>query len=153
MPAIAALAVISSIIGSSCRIEIKPGQTEPAALFAAIVLDTGGAKSAFIEAAAKYLDTLQAEKIKQWRREKYDSEQELAEWQDAPKNQRGSKPMPPPPAERFVIKDATLEAVAGILENNPFGVLLNRDELNGFLAGMDAYRPKAATDLQSWIDV
>jgi hypothetical protein len=153
MPAIAALAVISSVIGSSCRIEIKPGYTEPAALNTAIVLDTGGAKSPVIEAATKYLETLQSEKIKQWRREVYESEQELAEWQSTPKNQRGSKPMAPPPAERFIIKDITVEAVAGILENNKLGVLLNRDELNGFFAGMDAYRQKATTDLQSWMEI
>ena len=154
MPAVAALAVISSIIGSSCRIGIKQGYTEPAALFAAIVADSGNAKSPAIEAATKHLTALQAEKLKQWKRETHEYDQELHEWKNKSTPQRRATPEPKPPqsAERLIISDATIEAVAGILENNPLGVLLNRDELNGFFAGMDAYR-KSATDLQSWIEI
>ena len=152
MPAVSVLAVVASVIGSSCRIEIKRGHIESAALFTAIIADSGNAKSPSIESASKHLNALQAEKIKQRKREKYQWEQEYIEWKNAPKKERGGEPMPPQPAERFIISDVTIEAVAGILENNPLGVLLYRDELNGFFAGMDAYR-KSATDLQSWIEI
>lgn len=153
MPAVSVLAVLSSVIGSSCRIAIKRGYTEPAALFTAIVADSGSAKSPSIEAATKHLNTLQGEKIKQWKQEKHQWEQDLKFWSNtANKKERGDEPAQPQPAVRYIISDATLESVTKTLENNPFGVLLNRDELNGFFSGMDAYR-KSATDLQSWIEI
>jgi len=152
MPAIAAIAVVSSVIGSSCQIEIKKGYTEPAGLFTAIVLDSGHAKSASIDVALNPLYALQSEKIKKWKREEYDWKKELADWKNTEKKNRCEEPEQPQPPQRHIIGDATIESVAGILENNPHGVLLYRDELNGFFAGMDAYR-KSSTDLQSWIEI
>lgn len=152
MPAVSTIMVIASVIGSSCRIEIMPGYTEPVALNAAIVGDSGGAKSAPKRTAMKYLKALQAEKIKQWKREDHEWKQKHNQWRNAPKKERGCEPVPSQPAERFIIGDITIEAVAGILENNPLGVLLYRDELHGFLGGMDAYR-KTSTDMQSWIEI
>jgi len=151
-PAVSVLAVISSVIGSSCQIEIKRGYNEHAGLFTAVVADSGQAKSPSITKATDYLKALQAAKIKKWKREMYAWEQEYTAWKDTPKKQRGSAPMAPHPAERFAISDITIEAVAGILEINPLGVLLHREELNAFLGSMDAYK-KAAMDLQKWIEI
>ena len=152
MPAVSVLAVIASIIGSSCRIEIKPGYTEPVALFVIAVADSGSAKTAAIKAAVKYLKTLQAERRRQRKRAEHDWKQVHVAWKKLPKDDQGDEPKQPPPAERFIIGDITLEAVGEILENNPLGVLLHREEVNAFLAGMDAYR-KTSTDLQSWIEI
>ena len=152
MPAISTLAVVSSVIGSSCRIEIKRGHVEPAALYMANVADSGMAKSPSLEFATEHLDAVQAKKIKEYLREKHEWNQRHIAWKNSPKQSRGEEPMPPQPAGRHVIKEATFEATVAILANNPFGLLLNRDELNAFLGGFDAYR-KAATDLQGWIEI
>ena len=152
MPAVSVLAVISSVVGSSCRIEIMPGYTEPPALFVAIVGDSGAAKSGSARVATRHLKALQAEQIKQWRRSDHDWKQEHNTWKNTPKKERGDEPMPPLSAKRFIISDATIEAVAVILENNPLGVLLDRDELKGLLGGLDAFK-NASTDLQSWIEI
>jgi hypothetical protein len=152
MPAISVLAVITSIIGSSCRIEIKQGYTESIALFLVVVADSGSAKTAAIKAAVKYLKALQAEQRRLRKLAELEWEQVYAAWVNLPKEDRGDEPKRPRPAERYIISDITLEAVAGILVGNPLGVLLHREEVNAFLAGMDAYR-KSSTDMQSWIEI
>ena len=152
MPAISVLAVTAGVIGSSCQIEIKPGHIELAALFMVIVADSGTAKSPSIKIASRHLTAIQNEKIKQWKRAKNEWEQVYSDWKKLPPKDQGNQPPPPPPVERFIIKDITIEAVAAILEKNPLGVLLIRDEVNAFFVGMDAYR-KSSTDLQSWIEI
>ena len=152
MPAVSVLAVVASVIGSSCRIEIMPGYTEPAALNVVSVADTGSAKSGSIRAATRHLKALQADNIKQWKREDHEWKQKHSEWRNASKKDRGVEPKPPQPPERFIISDITIEAVAGVLDNTPLGVLLDRDEFNALLGGMDAYR-KTSTDMQSWIEI
>jgi putative DNA primase/helicase len=47
-------------------------------------------------------------------------------------------PLPEPPSERrYVVNDATVEKLGEILNDNPNGVLIFRDELAGFLRTMD----------------
>lgn len=43
----------------------------------------------------------------------------------------------PPALRRFVVTDASVEALGEILIENPWGVLAYRDELNGLLRGLD----------------
>jgi hypothetical protein len=48
------------------------------------------------------------------------------------------QPLPEPPTERrYVVNDATVEKLGEILNENPHGVLIFRDELAGFLRTMD----------------
>lgn len=153
MPAIGVLAVVSSVIGSSCRIEIKRGYIEPVALFTAVMADTGQAKSPSLREAIAHLNALQVEKSRKHKREMHEWRQKHSAWKYAQKQkERGNEPMPPQPSERYIVKDITMEAVAGILEANPLGVILYREEINAFFGGMDAYRKGASTDLQSWIE-
>lgn len=65
-------------------------------------------------------------------------------------------PEPPkkPRIRRIVLQDATVEAIANILMDNPGGVLYYKDELSGWFGGMDAYK-KASTggvDRPAWLE-
>jgi putative DNA primase/helicase len=44
---------------------------------------------------------------------------------------------PEPKARRFVVNDSTVEKLADLLTYNQWGLLVFRDELHGFLAGLD----------------
>jgi hypothetical protein len=59
---------------------------------------------------------------------------------------------PKPTRTRYRTGDPTTEAVVRILEDNPQGVLLARDELAAWLGSFDRYAHGAA-DLQFWIEV
>jgi putative DNA primase/helicase len=49
----------------------------------------------------------------------------------------------PPALRRYVVTDASVEALGEILIENPWGVLAYRDELNGLLRGLDKEGRKA----------
>jgi hypothetical protein len=56
--------------------------------------------------------------------------------------------------ETFLVDDATLEAIAEVLESNPFGILLVKDELAGWLKSFDCYRGNGGTkDLPAWLSM
>jgi putative DNA primase/helicase len=64
-------------------------------------------------------------------------------------------PGPPPrkpEAKRVAINDTTIEALVPILKSNPRGLLLERDELVGWVKSMDMYRSGGkGSDRQFWL--
>jgi hypothetical protein len=82
---------------------------------------------------------------RQWQRDKAD---------DPLANDPPAKP-DEPHAERFVVADTTVEALAPILETNPRGLVLARDELAGWIGSFDRYvgRGKAGTDAPNWLSM
>lgn len=61
----------------------------------------------------------------------------------------------PPQAEHFVVSDTTVEALAPILQANPRGLLLARDELAGWIGSFDRYAGKggAGADSANWLSM
>jgi hypothetical protein len=60
-----------------------------------------------------------------------------------------------PQAERFILSDTTVEALAPILQANPRGLLLARDELAGWIGSFDRYsgKGKAGADSSNWLSM
>jgi len=59
-----------------------------------------------------------------------------------------------PQAERCIVSDTTVEALAPILNANPRGLLLARDELNGWLGSFDRYAGgKGGADASHWLSM
>ena len=56
----------------------------------------------------------------------------------------------PPPRKRFIVNDATVAAMEGILRDNPNGVMVYRDELSGWLAGLED--PRREDDRGFWLE-
>ncbi len=58
----------------------------------------------------------------------------------------------PPRRKRYVVNDATVQALAEVLAENPNGVILERDELPGFLKSLDMESQQAARAffLEAW---
>ncbi|GAG45810.1 unnamed protein product, partial [marine sediment metagenome] len=55
---------------------------------------------------------------------------------------------------RYLCSDITVEAIAELLEANPRGLLLCRDELSGWVASFDAYKQKGrAGDTAHWLEM
>src|SRR5215510_14490981 len=61
----------------------------------------------------------------------------------------------PPQAERSVVSDTTVEALAPILLVNPRGLLLARDELAGWIGSFDRYagKSRAGADSANWLSM
>ncbi|RMF80736.1 MAG: DUF3987 domain-containing protein, partial [Planctomycetota bacterium] len=81
-------------------------------------------------------------------------ERALAVWKRSKGGQPPRKPEMPTP-RRYLVSDITIEAIAPILEANPRGVLVARDELAGWIRAFNAYKARgrggdAAAWLQLW---
>lgn len=149
--AVPLLAYAGATIGDGLRIELKPGYCQRAILYVAVVAPPGSAKSPAQDAARYPLDVLQREAIETYKDELKNYERELDEWQSAPKETRGEKPERPV-LEHFFTTDATLEALAAMLEGSA-GVVLSRDEIVGWVKACDAYRGGRGGDRQQWLSL
>jgi len=67
-------------------------------------------------------------------------------WEEAPDEERGPEPLLP---IRHVINDATIESLSEILSREPRGLLVERDELSGWLENMERYGK--GSDRAAWL--
>jgi hypothetical protein len=161
-PALIALAVCASSIGTSRQVCLKKGWFAPCLLWTVLIGESGSQKSPPFRLAMKTVNARQADDILGFNREiaKYNVQQanytkELKAWKTA---RDGEQPRPPekPTRRRCIMQDSTIEALAPILQDNPRGVLMGRDELSGWLAGFDKYSSKksgASSDVPKWLEI
>ena len=141
MIATAILPIAAAVLGKGVSIELKRGWVERPQVWVANVGEPGSAKSPAHRFAMLGINALQAAAHKQYREEWERYEQDMASWAAAKPAGRGPKPQEP--TERhFFSSDATIEAVAPMLMGSTRGLLLEHDELAGWLKGMDSFKPQ-----------
>ncbi|MEQ1905600.1 MAG: DUF3987 domain-containing protein [Pirellulaceae bacterium] len=156
------MTVLAAAIGNSRRVQLKRGWSAPAILWAAIVGESGTAKTpAFklvmrpiLERQRKALEH-HGELMKEYELNLACHEKHWAEWKRNSKSYRDPPLKPEPPqAERFAVSDTTVEALATILQANPRGLLLARDELAGWIGSFDRYSGgKGGADAANWLSM
>ncbi|MEX1090137.1 MAG: DUF3987 domain-containing protein [Phycisphaeraceae bacterium] len=154
------LIVCAAAIGNTRRLRIKPGWDEPPILWGGPVGDSGTMKTPAFRLAMKPLREVQAEAFKAheekalaYQTEKAHYEVALTAWKRKPEGDPPAEPVEPTPA-RCIVSDTTVEALAPILEANPRGVLLGRDELSGWLGSFDRYAGgKGGADAAHWLSM
>lgn len=142
-----ALTVLSSAIGSSRVIEVKPDWIEPAVLYTGVVAPPSSKKSPAFKITLKPVLDFQQKMKAEYDLQKKTYEEELAKWEMDKKNL--TKPERPILKRNF-INDFTFEALSKILQFNPKGLILGVDELVGWISSMDAYRKKGG-DKEKWL--
>ena len=151
------LSALASSIGNSRRIKLKESWSEPAILWTGIVGDSGTMKSPAIELALKPLRKKQTGAFKEYAEQLKDYQGELAEYEQTIKQKKKSDPLPDKPIEpiamRYYCGDITIEALAGLLNNSPRGLLLARDELSGWLKSFNAYKNGKGSDDAQWLEL
>jgi hypothetical protein len=127
-------------------VRLKQGRTESAAIYVAIVALPGTKKTPAFKWAAGPAHEKQAEYRREYREAKKAHEEQRT-------NRRGEgeedvaateEPPPKPTLKRTVVEDTTIEALAVVLEDNPRGVLLARDEVSAFVRGWTSTRTTGA---------
>lgn len=153
----ALLAVAGAILALKCKARPWHGWTEPAVLWAAVIGNPSTGKSPALDAIMDPARELEAalnedfaDRCREWRTEKLAAELRRQEWEKAVKvaaEKRLAPPtMPadceesePPHRRRLLTNDTTPERLVRLVAVNPFGVVVHRDELAGWLGGMDRY--------------
>jgi DNA polymerase I-like protein with 3'-5' exonuclease and polymerase domains len=162
--ALPCLAAAASLIGNSRSIRLKRDWYEPAVVWAGVVADSGTLKSPAHNLATGFLFKLQKELIQKYRddlvlyqqeKEQYDARKREAKKRagDGETADVDSSPERPT-CHRIVSSDPTIESLADLLEKNPRGILLARDELRGWLGSFTRYKGRSnGTDLPGWLEM
>jgi hypothetical protein len=157
--ALPVLAALAAAIGNTRRLMLKRGWTEPPIVWAAIVGESGTTKSPAIELALGAIRKRQRDAMKRHAEamKRHDAaeliyKRALAKWNTAKSDDPPAKPVPPV-ASRYWTDDATTEALAVLLQQNPRGLLLARDELAGWLGSFDRYASGKGGDVAKWLEM
>ena len=153
------LSGLASAIGNTYRIELRRGWTEPAIVWTAIVGESGTQKSPALDVPLRPIRRRQRGAMKEHgraMREYADAlathERDAAHWRKAKSG--GAPPTRPevPVADRCWTDDTTTEALAVLLNQNPRGLLMVRDELAGWF-NFDRYSGGKGGDVAKWLEM
>jgi hypothetical protein len=154
------LAGLAAAIGNTRRIHLKHSWNEPAIVWGAIVGDSGTLKSPALEVALRPIRRRQhaamkqfAEAMEAYKVQLMEYEKQLAAWKRS--SEGGERPVKTeePVAVRCWCDDSTIEALAVLLQQNPRGLLLVRDELAGWLGSFDRYNQGRGADAAKWLEM
>jgi hypothetical protein len=154
------LSGLASAIGNTHRIALKSSWTEPAIVWTAIVGDSGTAKSPALELGLRPIRKRQHDAMKEHAKAMKQHADALAMHERDAAHWKKSKSDTPPPAkpeapiaDRCWTDDATTEALAVLLQQNPRGLLMVRDELAGWF-NFDRYAGgKGGGDVAKWLEM
>jgi len=158
------MAGLAGAIGNTRRIMLKRDWLEPAIVWVAIIGESGCGKTPGFRCALKAVRSRQHQLIKQHEREMREWEERnalyeitLANWKkvaarsDTPPEQPNAPEKPACP--RAWIEDATSEALAELLHQNPRGLLSLRNELSGWFSFGQYKNGGGADDIARWLQM
>ncbi len=161
--ALAALVTLAGTLGNRVAAQVKRGWLEPAILWGAIVAPSGTIKSPVLKLTTGPLVDNYRQTRRQYADElaAYEAERErLKAERDSRK--RSQKPVhaesdPPadaqrPVEQRLLVSDVTCEKLGVLLQDNPLGLLLVRDELAAWIGAFDRYAAGGkGSDAPAWL--
>lgn len=157
--AVPLLAGLASAIGNTRRIALKRQWSEPAIVWVAIVADSGVKKSPPIDLALAAIRKRQEAAMREYKDAMNAHADALAIYErDAAHWKKGKDEGPPPTKpeapilDRCWTNDVTTEKVAVLLQENPRGLLMIRDELAGWF-NFDRYASGGGGDVAKWLEV
>lgn len=129
MPAITILGALSAVIGR--RFAIYPKQHDDwfviPNLWGMVIGRPGSKKSPACREALAPLQVLEEQAMDEYEEQHLEYNRKLAKTSVS-----RDEPPEPPLCKRYIVNDTTVEKLVEILQGNPCGVLLWRDELRGF---------------------
>jgi hypothetical protein len=160
--ALPSIVVCGAAIGMARVLSLKDDWRALPTLWGAVVADSGSSKSPSLKMVlgpvwdleSSELD-LHSERMQDYERDLLVHKKAMSQWE----KEKGSSSLPPskpepPVCNRFVIGDATVEALAPLLSSNPKGLLNARDELSSWLGAFGRYNDsKAAKEASDWIEL
>ena len=151
------LACLGAAIGAHRVIELKPNWTATAALYVACVADPGSLKTPALSLAASpvYQQQQRYEQTYQDALTEYQAAEAgyLRDMEAYKKNKTNSIPEKPvePVRQRTWTADVTTERLAGLLKENPHGMIIIRDEISAWIKSFNQYKGGKGSDKQFYL--
>jgi hypothetical protein len=158
----AILATAASAIGNSRALVVKDGSwVEAPRLYIANVGEPSSGKTPSTDIVLQPYQQIQFELLANYKAalEEFEQSQDeydrcLKENRTVPADER--QPLPPEPTkpprpERTIVRDATVESLAPLLERNPRGLLMPCDELVAWVRSQGQYKGGRGNDRQFWL--
>jgi len=145
------IAASGSCIKAESKIMINPksGYKQSAIFRTLIIANTGAKKTPAQSAILDPLFKMELEEADKFNESKVEYEEELRQYESKAKKERADEPPPKPPIrKRYILGDATPEAIADIHGQNPDGFLVYRDEGSGFYTSLNKYRSGKGDDCE-----
>ena len=159
-PAVAAVVVGGAAIGAARAICVKQGWDEQPGMYAAIVAPPGRVKTPALKAVMNPLHEEQDRLHQDYAATVKRYQEDLVAYKQSQRrphvevddilNEPASAPTKPPPMRHVFTSDTTVEALAAILESNPKGLLIFRDEFTAWVHSMNQYR-RGGADRQFYL--
>lgn len=158
--ALPTLAVCATAIGNTRRLRIRAGWDVPAIVWTVDVGESGDGKTPAHRLARAPLMRRQERWLDKYAEERAAFDAADEEYRAA-KKQRGAEiglMLPPvePVCQREIVVDTTVEGLAPIIQENPRGLLVARDELSGWFGSFDRYgsgKGKTSGDSAHWLSM
>lgn len=154
------LSAAASVIGTTRKLMVKRGWFVPSILWTVVIGESGTQKSPPMRTVMKPLQVRQNERLSKFAAELAEYKRELQTYRKLIRKSVtfvGNPPTEPqvPICERCIVSDTTMEGLVPILQQNPRGVLLSRDELVGWVGSFDKYSSKgnASADVAHWLSI
>jgi DNA polymerase I-like protein with 3'-5' exonuclease and polymerase domains len=146
--ALPAMAVCAGLIGDSRAVRLRPTWVEPCVIWAILVSGSGTMKSPGYKLVVNPVWDLQ-------HRQRLEDLEALEKYKRELKQADGDDSGLAKPVRRYVIvSDTTIERLAQILEDNPRGVLVAREELSAWLGSFARYKAqKGSSDVPNWLEL
>lgn len=133
-------AIVATAIGSKWIARVKDGFDQPGTIWHAAIATPGSNKSAPFKALLSPLRSLDKTLVARWA----DAHNAWAAMENGKQGDR-------PPQLSLLVDDSTIESLVTILEDNPHGLGMMRDEVTGWIQDMDKYRGGKGGDLVKWL--
>jgi hypothetical protein len=153
------LAIAGAAIGVSRVLRVRDGFEEGPRFYGAIVARAGTAKSPALRAACVPVYAEQSRLREKFRQDKATFEEAIDTYEAARKERsRTAEPVGPaiekpakPAMTHLFVGDVTTEALSRLLEKNARGIIMIRDEITGWVLGLNQYRGGRGTDRQFFL--
>lgn len=158
------LVTAGAAIGNSRALCVKDGTWyESGRMYGANIGPPASGKTPAVNLVLKPYEGQQQKLLTEYRNKKREFDEAEAELKRVTRENRAhdsgsplslpAVPEKPTRPDRFVAVDATVEALAPLLQQNPRGLLLHQDEGVGWVRGMDQYKGGRGNDRQFWMSV
>jgi hypothetical protein len=148
------LAVAAGAIGNSRAVCLKKSWIEPAVVWAGTIAESGGHKSPAYHAAVNPLFELQMDEADEYKAAVEEHKKAKEEWAAKNKEERGDEPKAPPEPPSRVTSDVTIETLGELLRDATRGLLVARDELDGWFQSFTRYKGKGGgNDRANWLEL